>query len=187
MLCSSRDVEVDEGLLGVRFLGWEEVGREVFEGLDQVDQVLAHAVVGVVGGGAVAEGEGFLEGGFVSGEDGEGGVDGGAGRLGHDGLLEGGVLVADVLEELPHVVCGHGLEEPWQGEWSALGRSCSCSLDVSVGGGGWESSVGYGGRGGGGCRHAVIVLLGLFRGLPLSAGHALYVERVCKGMGQLEL
>jgi hypothetical protein len=106
-----------EGVLG--FVRREEVRGEFADGVDEREEVRAHAVVGVVGGVPVAEGEGLAEGVLVAGEDGQGGVDGGSRGEGGNFGLEGGVPVAEGLEEGAHAVGGEGLEEAREGEGSA--------------------------------------------------------------------
>jgi hypothetical protein len=104
-------VEVGEREAVLSFVGREEVRRVFADGFDELLEVLPHAIVCVVGGVAVAEGKCFSEGGFVFGEDGEGGVDGGSGCFCDDFVLQLRVLVADVLKKLSHLVRGEGLEE----------------------------------------------------------------------------
>lgn len=104
-------VEVGEREAVLRFVGWEEVRCVFSHRFDELEEMLSDSVVCVVGGGAVAEREGFAEGSFIFAEDGQGGVDGRSGRFGDDFMLEFGMLVADVLEKLPHLVGGEGLEE----------------------------------------------------------------------------
>lgn len=72
------------------------------------------------------------------------------------------MLFADILEELPHLIGGEGLEQAGKGEWSAIcdaGASAFC--DSRAGG-----DVGRGGGRGG---H--VVVRRLLRGLALAGGH----------------
>lgn len=77
----------------------------VSEGVDQLQEMVADAVVGVVGGGAVAEREGFAEGALVCAEHLQSRLYRRTRCFGDNLLLKLGMLVADVLQELPHFVC----------------------------------------------------------------------------------
>ena len=61
-------IEVGEGEHSLGLLRWQEVRGVVSQGVDQLQEMVADAVVGVVGGGAVAEREGFAEGALVCAE-----------------------------------------------------------------------------------------------------------------------
>lgn len=66
----SHGVEICEGSGVLCLMRWEEVGSVFSYRLYQLEEMCSYAVVGIVGCGAVAEGEGSPEGALVAGEDG---------------------------------------------------------------------------------------------------------------------
>jgi hypothetical protein len=72
------------------------------------------SVVRVIGRGPIAEREGLFEVGFIFGKNGQGRFNTGPRGLGDNLVCDCRILIADVLEKIPHLVCGQGLEEAWE-------------------------------------------------------------------------
>lgn len=104
---------------GLLFVWGKEVGGEVFEGVEQLDELLAHAVVGVVGRRAAAKGEGGLERCLVLCQHLEGRLDAWARRRGHDFVADVWMALADGLQQIAHLVGTERLEQAWQGQGAA--------------------------------------------------------------------
>ena len=151
---------------GLLFVGRQKVRCEVFQGLEELDELLAHAVVGVVGGGTAAKGEGCLERRFVLGQDAEGGRDAGPRGSGDDLVANVGMALADGLQEVAHLVGAERLEQAWQRK-GAAGYVCAHALHAT----GWGAGE-DGGRGRGGGAHAVVfAAVAVVFGLALAARH----------------
>jgi hypothetical protein len=125
-------VEVCEGEAGLGFLWWEIVRCVVAEGFDELEQILADTVVGVVRRRAIAQRKRLAEVMFVLLEDGEGGLDRGSGCLCHNGLPDVGTLVADILDQVAKLVGREGLEEARKRQRTACGCVCAGALDGAV-------------------------------------------------------
>jgi hypothetical protein len=166
-------VEVCEGEAGLGFLWWEIVWCVVAESLNELEQVVAHTVVCVVGCWAVAKRESLAEVLFVFFKDGEGRLDRGSGRLCHNGLPDVGTLIADVLDQVAELIRREGLEEAWKRQRTAYRCVCAGALDGAVLV--REAAVLQRWRRRGG--HALVVQLLI--GLSLPAGHVLLLVGVC--------
>ena len=121
-------IEILERECGLRFVRREEVRGKVLECFDELHHRLADSVVGIVGRGAVAEGERFLEGGLVFLQDREGRLDTGTRSHGDDLMSDCGVLVADVLQEVSHFIRRESFEKTGQVEGTASGDSGAAPL-----------------------------------------------------------
>lgn len=133
---------------GLRLVWRQEVRCKVPECLDELHHGPLDSVVCVVGRRAIAKGKGVLEGGLVVVEDGEGGLDTRSWCLGDDFVCNGGVLVADVLQEISHIVGRQRLQQARQVEWPTGRSGGACAFDGTMGKwlGVWEVAVGCGRR-----------------------------------------
>ena len=125
-------VKVCEGEAGLSLLWWKIVRCVVTEGLDELEQILAHAVVCVVGCGAIPQRESLAEVLFIFLKNSKSGLDRWSGCLCHNGLADVGPLVADILDQVAKLVRREGLEEAWERQRTACRCVCAGSFDGSV-------------------------------------------------------